>query len=388
MDYFNKKLGYYVCGKYEFESKIQAYLHSIKTNTPISWVFNDSEFEKHNWTIEPENTLDYYYDQRARNLREKYDYLILSYSGGADSHNILMSFIRQKLHIDEIVINTMDKGSSKFTIIDPLIKNNWNTGAEHYLQTLPRLKEVEKFIPKTKITILDLTDHLFEYLNNTPDESWILNRRERLNPVGITRFNYIYFSNIRKKFDKNKTIGILLGIDKPKCIIHKNKFYMRFNDRTTNIVSIVDHFKDYTNSTLEYFYWDPECIPMLIKQGHIIKKWLESSPQYIKLWNSETTSFKIASLDHERLLRNILYTTWNDSWFQVDKPVSDWYCEFDSWFIDGFKGTKANDTWRRGVEYASSLLTPYLRTGENNSPDGLNFFVKSFCLGDINLRSI
>jgi hypothetical protein len=89
----NKKLGYYNCDGLEFESKIQAFFHSLKTNKPVEWIFNDFEFNLHDWLNEPLESLDQLYDKRARELREKYDYLILSYSGGSDSHQILMSFI-------------------------------------------------------------------------------------------------------------------------------------------------------------------------------------------------------------------------------------------------------------------------------------------------------
>lgn len=379
----NKKLGYYTCGDLEFESKIQAFLHSKKINKPVEWIFNDYEFLKHNWTVEPELSIDCLYDLRVKSLREKYDYLILSYSGGADSHNILTSFIRQGIHLDEIIVNTMEKGSSSFTKIDYDVKDNTNSNAEHYLQTLPRLKEIEHLIPKTKITILDLTDHLFSMLETADDESWILNRREKLNPVGITRFNYIHFSDVRKQFDKGKKIGIILGIDKPKSLIIDNKFYLRFNDRTANMVSIVNHFEEYTNSAVEYFYWSPDCVPLLIKQGHIIMRWLKAFPQYQKFWDTKTTSYEIVVKMHERLLRNVIYTNWDSSWFQVEKPIHDWFCEYDNWFIEGCKGTRANDIWKRGVDYAQTLLLDDVRFTQGKA-DGLKFFIKKYYLGNIN----
>jgi diphthamide synthase (EF-2-diphthine--ammonia ligase) len=105
------------------------------------------------------------YDLRARQLREKYDYLILSYSGGADSHNVLMSFIKQGIHLDEIVVNTMEKGNKKSTSINNKNVQATNAAAEHELQTVPRLKEAAALIPRTKITICDLTDYLFDYLD-------------------------------------------------------------------------------------------------------------------------------------------------------------------------------------------------------------------------------
>jgi len=160
----NPKLGFYTCNGQTFDSKIQAYLYASTVKQQVHWNFNNEEFSKHDWTVEPEQTLDQLYDARARQIREKYDYVILSYSGGADSHNILMSFIRQGLLIDEIVVNTMEKANSKFTIVNETVLNPEHAAAEHKLNTIPRLKEVEHLIPRTKINVLDLSDNLFQSL--------------------------------------------------------------------------------------------------------------------------------------------------------------------------------------------------------------------------------
>ena len=384
----NKKLGYYTCNNIEFESKIQAHIYSLQVHKPVQWVFNDHEFRSYDWTVEPTETLDQLYDQRARDLREKYDYLILSYSGGSDSHQILMSFIRQGLLIDEIIVNTLEKGWKPFTTLDPANTSSANSGAEHQLQTMPRLKEVEKLIPRTKITICDLTDSVHESFLKAGDASWVMEKREALNPIGITRFNYIYFDEVRRRFDKQKKIGIVLGVEKPKSAIQNGKFYIRFNDRSANMVTIINHIKDYDNSVIEYFYWSPDCVPILIKQGHIIKRWLEQNPQYQVYWNSDTISYKIARLWHERLLRDVIYpSTWNNSWFQVDKATKDWYSEFDNWFIEGAEGTRAKHIWNEGVDHIKTILAPFIRNNEDtNTPDGLQSFAKSFIIGHVNQK--
>jgi hypothetical protein len=299
-----------------------------------------------------------------------------------------MSFIRQGLLIDEIIVNTLEKGWKPFTILDPTNTSSFNSGAEHQLQTIPRLKEIEKLIPRTKITICDLTDSVHESFLKAGDASWVMEKREALNPIGITRFNYIYFDEVRKRFDKEKRIGIILGVEKPKSAIQNGKFYIRFNDRSANMVTIINHIKDYDNSVIEYFYWSPDCVPILIKQGHIIKRWLEANPQYQVYWNSDTISYKIARLWHERLLRDVIYpSTWNNSWFQVDKATKDWYSEFDNWFIEGAQGTKAKYIWDEGVQYVQTTLSPFLRTNEDTGqPDGLQSFAKSFIIGYINQK--
>lgn len=386
----DKKLGYYTCNGIDFESKLLASMHSLKVGQPVKWNFNDEVFSAFDWTKEPSESLDALYDRRARDLREKYDYLILSYSGGADSHNVLMSFLRQGLYFDEILVNTLEKGWKNYTIIDLNNKSCYNQGAEHYLQTVPRLKELEPLMPKTKITICDLTDNVYDSFLKVGDASWVMNKREALNPLGVTRYNYIYFNEVRKNFDKEKVIGMVLGVEKPKSMIYDNKFYMRFNDRSANMVSIIDHVKDYDNTVLEYFYWSPDSVPILIKQGHVLKRWLEMNPQYHQYWEFGKSDFKTMRTYHERLLRSVMYpTTWNDNWFQVDKAVRDWYSEFDNWFIDGAKDTKAGHIWREGVEYIRDTLTPLLKMDQESKEfDGLTQFFKSYLIGDMSTRNL
>lgn len=388
----NKKLGYYTVGQTEFDSKIQACLYANKINQEVKWHFNDDIFNSYSWKNEPALTLDELYDAKTKQLREKYDYIIISYSGGADSHNIVESFLRQNLHIDELIVNTMEKGSKKFTIIDPTIKNPENAASEHYLQTLPRLQEIKNKSPKTKITILDLTDYLFESWLSVGDASWVLDKREGLNPLNVTRFNYIHFNDVRKQFDKDKKIALILGVEKPRTFIHSNNnFFIRFTDRATNIITISEHIKEYSNATVEYFYWSPDSCDILCKQAHTIKKWLELSPENQPLWFHKNMTNETFRLIHERVLRNLIYTTWNNSWFQADKAIKDWYSEFDSWFINGLKGTKHHNIWLEGIKYVKDHAGIFVNK-KHGYADGLKIFAKNFCIGEmtppINLNNI
>ena len=376
----DKKLGFYVCNGQEFSSKIRALLYSNEVNKPVEWMFNDRVFQSYDWTVEPTETLDELYDRRARQLRSQYDYVILSYSGGADSHNILMSFVRQGLHIDEIVVNHFEKASKKFVSLDPTNKDPKNAGAEHYLQTLPRLKEISPRIPKTKITIADLSDHIFDIMENTGDASWILTKNEGINPAGVTRFNYLHLTDVRKRFDKEKSICLVVGIEKPRVAITKEgNLIMRFIDRAANQILVAEHFKDYNNSTAEFFYWSPDCVKLLIKQGHVIKKYLSANPMMQHHWHASNITFESVRLIHERILRSLLYTTWDDVWYQADKATSDWYSEFDSWFTEGYKDTAAVGVWKEGVNYVNTKLSNYV----NDSGDGLKHYAKYYNLGPV-----
>jgi hypothetical protein len=380
----DKELGYYTVDGLEFDSKIQACLYANDLRKEVKWHFNNEAFESYDWKNEPDESIDSLYDKRAKELREKYDYIIVSYSGGADSHNLVMSFLRQGLLIDEIVVNTMSQITNKIVILDPTVKNAENAAAEHELQTVPRLKESQKASPNTKITILDLSDFLLNSWLKIGDARWIIDKREGLNPLNVTRFNYIHFNDVRNRFDKHKTIALVLGVEKPRVTIGPdNGIYISFSDRASNIVTVAEHLREYTNSKVEYFYWSPNSIDILCKQAHIIKRWLEHDEQRRHLWYKENATSSVYRLYHERLLRTIIYTTWNDNWYQVDKATKDWYSEFDSWFVNGFKGTKQHDIWLEGLRYVQKNAENFVRV-DNGVRDGLKIFAHYYFVDYLN----
>jgi (2Fe-2S) ferredoxin len=381
----NKKLGYYTVDDYEFASKIEACIYANQNKKQVKWHFNTEVFDKFDWSIEPDETLDQLYDKRSRDLREKYDYVVISYSGGADSHNIVQSFLRQNLRIDELIINTLQKSTDNLVILDPLNKRPENCSSEHYLQTIPRLKEIQKQNPQIKITVYDLSDHLFDYWINFKDAGWIKNKREGLNPLNVTRFNYLYFDDLKKIIEKEKSICLIFGVDKPRFFIYSDKkWYIKFVDRIANIVGIDSYVKNYDNVTVELFYWSPECTKMLSKQSYVTKKWLEMNPEYQKFWYYTNIDAKVNRLVHERILRSVLYSTWNNNWFQSDKSLNDWYSEFDTWFINGIKNTRNYFVWKEGLEYVQKNASDYLKINDFGIADGLVNISKSYYVSTFN----
>lgn len=357
----NKKVGYYIVGNQEFFSKIQATLYASQNNLDVTWRFNNDIFDKFNWQVEPEESLDQLYDARARELREKYDYLMVSYSGGSDSHNLMQSFIRQGLHVDELLVVTTDKMNQRHTQYDVSNTKAENLSAEHILNTIPRLNEIKKQCPNIKVTIHDMTDNLIEMLSQSEDGDWVLSKREIINPIGMSRFNYKYISDVRKKFDSSKKIAVIFGIEKPRTIIkpETNEFLLYFNDRAVNYPAS-DSLAEYvSNIEIEYFYWSPSCVKMLCKQGHVIKKWLEVNPQYQSMWVSGSAQDVLST--QEEVLKNIIYTTWNNNWYQVGKAIKDWDSELANGFFKEFKGTDILKKWDEGTKFLQQHTGKFLK---------------------------
>ena len=79
---------HYYSHKKIFGNKIQA----LQSNQPIQYYYYDDVWSKCDWTIEPSEPLEYYYKEQAQRIRDNYDYVVLCYSGGFDSSNILETF--------------------------------------------------------------------------------------------------------------------------------------------------------------------------------------------------------------------------------------------------------------------------------------------------------
>jgi hypothetical protein len=348
----NKALGYYTCNGREFESKILACLYATEVKQPIQWVFNDDIFNATNWTREPSESLDELYDRRARALRERYDYIILNYSGGSDSHNILTSFYRQGLLLDEVVTNWTIDATKNFTIADPQLTSSWNHNAEYELHTRQRLQWISDNMPDTKITFFDASTDILNYFKTARDESWVLNHKDHINPAVVQRFNYLRLKGVHTRLDHYQNVAVVVGVDKPRFVINQNKeCYVFFMDNLANITPVAQHLDDYTNTTVEYFYWSPNCCDLLVKQAHSIMKYLSQNKQYISLFYDKP----LDRTSQEVLLKRILYaTSWDSSWFQVNKPIADWDCELDLWFSYQFKNTDIVRNWNAGLNFLNN----------------------------------
>lgn len=377
----DRNLSYYLCNGVEFDSKVNACIYAQTVNKPLEWIFHNDAYRRYLWDIEPEETLDELYNQRCRQLREEYDYLILSYSGGSDTHNILESFIRQGLHIDEIVVNHISSATKNHTVLDPKVQVSWNFAAEHELQVVPMLNYIKNKLPKTKITVLDVSDTVLNSMQGFDDVEWVLDRNDYLSIGQLFRYNYFHFKEMKNKFDQGQKIAIIVGVDKPKCWISSdNKFYVSFNDSTANIVSIFTFKNEFTNIKNVPFYWAHDTAKLVCKQAHAIKHWLEANPHLQKYWYMPNTT--VVRKVHEKLLRNVLYTTWNDNWFQTEKGTSFWNSEFDTWFHKEKSLEREYTQWKRGLEYLAKKIPDYV-TYKNGMIDGLKMYKHSYYIGDM-----
>ena len=167
LQYAANYYGHYQVGGNNYLSKVRAILDSEKSHKEIKFILYDDTYTKLNWQQEPTQSLQDLYAQRAWELRNRYDYLVLHFSGGSDSLNILETFIRNNIRIEELFI----RGPLKK--VDKNIHNNKaeNNYAEVFFQSLPIAEYVKKyFYPDLKITVCDTSDYTWDFF--TKNKEW------------------------------------------------------------------------------------------------------------------------------------------------------------------------------------------------------------------------
>lgn len=292
---------YYSDDGHTFSSKIKAIEHQEKTGAQFHFYYYDELYEKLNWKIEPPLSLQDYYKEQALRLREKYDYLILCYSGGLDSTNILETFHKNNIKLDKIIIVgafSQDSNSSS----DENMNIEAYTSAFPYIEKLG-LSSITEKIDYTKyfndIDSLSITKYGSEWIDNIG--SWF-------SP------HHFFWKDIEKLVVpfhmRNKKSALIFGKEKPYLMHENGKMGFRFRD-----VALTNYGSMFGNEYCDrvYFYWDHEYPLILLKQLHTLKSIVEkySSTKNVDIGNSINEVVKVVNTARKSPnggMKNIIYS--------------------------------------------------------------------------------
>jgi len=288
-------------------------------------------FGKHHWELEPNKELEDLYLERALQLREAYDHLVLLYSGGVDSWYILKTFIKNKIKLDEIYIyGPFEAEEKKLASLGQDRSPGYYT--REIKQSLPLLKQLVGDLD-IKINLFDWTRHMLDAANN---RDWFWTAGVRFDPTCMVRgkFHQI-FREHNELVHKGKRVGFVYGIDKPRLLRDDNSIYFSFLDviMTTGVLPTNDITGAYWEND-EYFYWSPNLPELAIKQSHMVINYLKTTNNI----NLIKHMSNIASFHDETYYKEVnrcIYPEWDHSTWQVKKPTSPIYNEQSKWFLDG-----------------------------------------------------
>jgi len=343
--------GFYTVGDQKFYSKFAAIQHSDKTGIDVEWKFNEAVFDLYDWTQEPAESLSELYVKRARQLREKYDYLILWFSSGADSMNILDTFIDNDIKIDELVsyVNYEATGD-KF--------NHQNN--EIFNQAIPKYEAAQQRQPDLKFTLFDLCQLIMDvFTSDTAKFDWIYQINGVPNPHSAARQHAkSYHSEWRRLIDSGKKVGFISGIDKPKVAGINGNYYFRCSDGTNDANPyIISQLNRSPGDFNEFFYWSPDLPELLIKQAHTVKNFLKSANEFTDgivdqelrtCWTTINGKIYWITIDK---LNELIYPKWQPSTENSPKIKSIIFTHNSTWFFNLPDNDPAKYSWRVGLEH-------------------------------------
>jgi hypothetical protein len=327
------RLGYYLVGWKKFYNKTLALIESQTVGYQPLWIFNDDVYSSIDWSVPIDETLESIYTRRAVQLREQYDYLVLYYSGGSDSHNILYTFLKNNIFIDEIVMQIPEMDRNNL--------NGWDTSGRNVYGEIdavatPQLQYLKNILnPNTKIRYQDISKPVLELLEK--DDWFELHPTGNLISItgGVARQAVnMYDTTILSLASSGKQACQIVGVDKPLVYFDGTDYYAFFADNSAQHCSPVELNRDYyeifhNHFVTEFFYWTPDMPEIVVKQAQEIKQACELDPSKQLLW---TQTFSKHIGEYRTVMHPIIYPGVGTPSFQTDKPPSTIIREMDSWF--------------------------------------------------------
>lgn len=332
--YKQDKYGYYRVGDKKYYSNYEAYSVATKVNLPVRFIYNDMVWHNFDRKLVGKKSLDEVYKERAQQIRDKYDYLILYYSGGADSHNILKVFIDNNIKLDEVCVKwpkalIENRGIYTSNNIDTSARNYWS---EWDYCIKPCLDWLAINKPEIKITIKDFignpdtfnADKIFDETMHHAFQAGILINSQ----VSDSELPLI---------ESGKTVGNIYGVNKPLLSKYNNMLFTFFTD-----VPLRDAVRSLCNPYgAECFYWDPEFPLVLFEQINQCLTHYKLFPddlKYMVLPKEEQKPDDLPSsikteIQGEIHKQYIYKNTW-DYRFQTKKPNTAARIDKFSWFFE------------------------------------------------------
>lgn len=341
-------LGHYqVAGKI-FYHKISALYEASRSNLDPTWHFHEDVYGSIPWQADCPFILKDLYHARARQLRERYDYLVLSFSGGSDSWTALNSFVEQDLLVDEIFVrwpmslvrgryrpNTQNLHASN-------ILSEWDYTIE------PLLRDIQIKMPKAKIVISDWSDGLLT--QEVVDDDWEL-IDDFMNPGYIPKVRAIS-DHEKKVLDSGRTSAVIFGVDKPLMVSNKGMLQVFFLDHLSN-----RRIPGPDNRHCELFFWSPELPEIVWCQARMIFDWLCQNPEHLALIDANQPWNHARKQIWDDLIRNIIYKDYvRMQMFQVHKPTQYVFNEMDQ-FMDQYKQARYYQSWHHGLTNVKNSIS-------------------------------
>lgn len=369
----------------DYLNKVEALLEATRLkklgfDAPVTFCYYDSIWEKFDYSQCGKISLTDLYVLRARQLRDKYNFLILKYSGGSDSHNILMTFLKNNIKIDAIYVNwpliAKEKGLYTPNFFDISSRNELS---EWDYTLKPDLDWLAREYPEIEIVMADWLKDLTS--EQRIDDLQFQKQNHYLSPASFYRMQN--FSEFEKKaFEKFKNVGIIMGADKPRLYIddkNSKKVVVKFTDWP------LQHNLTFGGTGTEYFYWTADLPLLPIEMAYQTFLFYKNNPQEQYLiynkgnfngLSKENILLLLADMPYKRdqIIKKVCYPYWNFNKFQAAKDLEisiqvrtgkpqDWV------FWEHHETKSIQDKWNYHVKsYLNGVHSDFLNFDKSGNP--------------------
>lgn len=286
------------------------------------------------------------YKERAQQLRDKYKFLILNYSAGADSHNIFETFVRNNIKLDAIQIKWPITATRYHSpTYNP---TSFNLLSEWELTILPSIKEISSKFPDIKILLED-------WGTNTEIDMSQLEHVNQLMSLGdLLRFS------TASTYEKHHNTGVIWGIDKPLIYKDNEKYGFFFRDTITSVGQSLH------SDNVEYFYWAVDMPALAVSQARILVNIMKANSSYDNLAFGKDYTTPIKKIqDLRQLSINTLYP-YKRNVFQVSKYQFEHKQDWDSWLYNSNEFTYLTNQWQMQLtELLESIDSRFCKIDNN-----------------------
>ena len=286
----------------------------------IRFYFYEDVFDAMNWGDEPTATLPELYRARALQLRDRYDHLVLAYSGGIDSTNMLEAFILNGIKVDEVLMvgafsQDAFKGSDE------------NHNRDIYANVIPTLADMD--LRGAKLTYLDYSPFLRQpaQLDVSRSALWLRDIGPYISPHNF--FWYELYKHITVDRAPSQRVGVIMGCDKPRIVRRAGKYFFYFLDTGVLGYGRVG-FSPKEGVDIANFYSSPETGDLLRKQAAVCKRYIIAAESTLRHVSLDAAVYDVRHpLIHTSVKTTSTLISERDSFFRkwTGSDVAKLYCE-------------------------------------------------------------
>lgn len=362
---------------YSSPNKVQALIEASNLkrkgiSCKVFFLYNHDVFKNFDRTLLGKISLQQLYKERAQQIRDSYDELILYYSGGADSHNVLQTFLKNNIKLDYVFVRWPSKIVDKnFYTANSHDRDARNFVSEWDLVIKHDLEYLKTHHPDIKII---MTDWLEDINPNLYNDDLFATQNHMHGAVNFLRMQS-YSDVERTLVDKGKKVAEIWGMDKP-ILAQRADGSINFIFRDSEFSTA--RAMDGAEQNRELFYWTPKFPLLAYEMAYQVFLHYKANPQLASILDTNTMQVvpnhyikSHQTLIQTHIVKQVCYPDWDFARFQAEKPRSGARLDKDFWFYESGEFDPLVERWKHYFQNQfDSIDKEFLTVDPEGKPEG------------------